>query len=154
MDINTFKILHSETIEFCQIIEGDLKWIYSLMHVGDIGENHSKLEKTTLGQVVSMLKELDKSSGEQFISDGDYNFLKQMTEKRNYWCHVCYRDFMYEENPLTSLAYKKARYTSKCWMRNAQMTGIFRKATPSTRFFPFRRPSRTSIRWWLSSHAF
>lgn len=82
MDINTFKILHSETIEFCQIIEGNLKWIYSLMHVGDIGENHSKLEKTTLGQVVSMLKELDKSSGEQFISDGDYNFLKQMTEKR------------------------------------------------------------------------
>ena len=107
MDINTFKILHSETIEFCQIIEGDLKWIYSLMHVGDIGENHSKLEKTTLGQVVSMLKELDKSSGEQFISDGDYNFLKQMTEKRNYWCHVCYMDFMYEEDPLTSLAYKK-----------------------------------------------
>ena len=48
----------------------------------------------------------------------------------------------------------KARYTSKCWMRNAQMTGIFRKATPTTRFFPFRRPSRTSIRWWLSSHAF
>lgn len=107
MNINTFKILHSETIKFCQIIEGDLKWIYSLMHTGNVGENHSKLEKKTLGQVVSMLKKLDKSSGEQFISDDSYNFLKQMTEKRNYWCHVCYRDFMYEENPLTSLAYKK-----------------------------------------------
>lgn len=107
MNINTFKILHSETIKFCQIIEGYLKWIYSLMHTGNVGENHSKLEKKTLGQVVSMLKKLDKSSGEQFISDDDYNFLKQMTEKRNYWCHVCYRDFMYVENPLTSLAYEK-----------------------------------------------
>ena len=107
MNINTFKILHSETIKFCQIIEGDLKWIYSLMHTGNVGENHSKLEKKTLGQVVSMLKELDELSGEQFISDDDYNFLKQMTAKRNYWCHVCYRDFMYEEDPLTSPAYKK-----------------------------------------------
>lgn len=107
MDINTFKILHSETIEFCPIIEDNLKWVYSLMHTGNVGENHSKLEKKTLGQVVSMLKKLDKSSGEQFISDDDYNFLKQMTEKRNYWCHVCYRDFMYVENPLTSLAYEK-----------------------------------------------
>ena len=107
MDINTFKILHSETIEFCPIIEDNLKWVYSLMHTGNVGENHSKLEKKTLGQVVSMLKKLDKSSGEQFISDDDYNFLKQMTEKRNYWCHVCYRDCMYVENPLTSLAYEK-----------------------------------------------
>ena len=107
MDINTFKILHSETIEFCPIIEDNLKWVYSLMHTGNVGENHSKLEKKTLGQVVSMLKKLDKSSGEQFISDDDYNFLKQMTEKRNYWCHVCYRDFKYVENPLTSLAYEK-----------------------------------------------
>ena len=36
-------------------------------------------------------------------------------------------------------------------MRNAQIAGVFRKATPTTHFFPFRRPSRTSIRWWLSN---
>lgn len=107
MDIDTFKILHSETIGFCQIIESDLKWIYSLMLAGDVSENRALIEKDTLGQIVSKLKELDKSDGEQFISDGDYNFLKQMTKKRNYWCHNCYRDFMYESDPYASEAYRK-----------------------------------------------
>jgi len=77
------------------------------MHIGDVNENYGNLEKTTLGQVVIMLKELDKSSGEQFISDSDFNFLKQITEKRNYWCHICYRDFMYDDNFLHSESYEK-----------------------------------------------
>lgn len=33
MTYREFQILHSETIGYFQLIEGDLKWIYSLMHV-------------------------------------------------------------------------------------------------------------------------
>lgn len=90
MSIDEFRILHSEVIKFCQLIEDDLKWIYSYMHKGDIEENYNSLEKTTLGTLVKKLKVLDNSEGELFISNDDYNFLKQMTEKRNYWCHQCY----------------------------------------------------------------
>lgn len=78
-----FKVLHSETIMCCQIIEGDLKWIYAFMHKGDPDENRSKVSNYTLGQIVNKLKGLDNSDGKPYISASDYNFLSQMTEKRN-----------------------------------------------------------------------
>ena len=107
MSFDSFKKLHSETIMYCQLIEHDLKWIYAYMHKGDQYENFDKLEKTTLGALVKKLKELDNSSGELFISNDDYNFLKQMTEKRNFWCHQCFVEFMYEENFLYSNEYQR-----------------------------------------------
>lgn len=107
LSFEQFKIFHSETILCCQLIEHDLKWIYAYMHKGDQYENFDKLEKTTLGMLVKKLKELDNSSGELFISNDDYNFLKQMTEKRNFWCHQCFIEFMYEDNFLYSREYEK-----------------------------------------------
>ena len=102
-----FKILHSETIMFCQAIEHDLKIIYSFMLKGDPDKTFESLSKTTLGALVKKLKELDNSDDDQFISNDDYNFLKQMTQKRNYWCHQCYIDFIYEDNFINSPEYNK-----------------------------------------------
>lgn len=65
------------------------------MHKGDVGENYDSLDKRNLGFVIKELKELDYSAGTPFISKDDYNFLSQMREKRNYWCHKAYVDFMY-----------------------------------------------------------
>jgi hypothetical protein len=65
---------------------------------GEMDDNYEKIKNLTLGQIVNKLKTLDKSEGIQYISDSDYNFLKQMTDKRNYWCHICYRDFLYIVN--------------------------------------------------------
>lgn len=98
MSIEEFKQYHSETIMYCQCIEHDLKWIYSYMHKGDQYDTFDKLEKKTLGTLIKMLKSLDNSSGKLFISNDDYNFLKQMSEKRNYWCHQCFIEFIYEED--------------------------------------------------------
>ena len=95
MTFSEFKTLHSETIGYFQLIEGDLKWIYSLMHKGDIEDNYDALEKKNLGFVIRELKELDYSEGEPLISKDDYNFLNQMRGKRNYWCHQAYLDFAY-----------------------------------------------------------
>ena len=61
MNYETFTYLHSETIKYCQIIEGDLKWIYSFMHVGDIYETRDSLDSLTFGQIVRKLKQLDNS---------------------------------------------------------------------------------------------
>lgn len=98
MDYNQFTYLHSELIKYCQIIEGDLKWIYSFLHIGDIYQTRDSLDTLTLGQIVRKLKELDNSDGKPTLSASDYNFLSQMTQKRNYWCHECYRDFVYKKN--------------------------------------------------------
>ena len=95
MNYDTFTFLHSETIKFCQIIEGDLKWIYSFLHIGDIYQTRDSLDTLGFGQIVKKLKQLDNSDGNPVLSASDYNFLGQMAQKRNYWCHECYRDFVY-----------------------------------------------------------
>ena len=59
----------------CQIIEGDLKWIYAFMHKGDPAETRSKVSNYTLGQIVNKLKKPDNSDGKPYISASDYNFL-------------------------------------------------------------------------------
>lgn len=107
LSFERFKILHSEIIMYCQLIENDLKWIYAYMHKGDEDDNYDKLEKTTLGTLVKKLKELDNSDNDLLISNDDYNFLKQMTKKRNFWCHQNFVEFMYEDNFLYSREYEK-----------------------------------------------
>ena len=100
--------LNANDIDYARkLIENDLKWIYAFMHKGDQYENFYKLEKNTLGALVKKLKVLDNSSGDQFISNNDYNFLKQMTEKRNFWCHQCFVEFMYKDDCLKSKDYKQ-----------------------------------------------
>lgn len=107
MDYKTFTYLHSETIKYCQIIEGDLKWIYSFLHVGNIYQTRDSLDTLTFGQIVKKLKQLDNSDGNPELSASNYNFLGQMAQKRNYWCHECYREFVYINNWENSFEYIK-----------------------------------------------
>ena len=107
MNYESFSYLHSEIIKYCQIIEGDLKWIYSFLHIGNVDETRGSLDNLTFGQIVKKLKQLDNSDGNPNLSASDYNFLGQMAQKRNYWCHECYRDFVYISNWIFSSEYKK-----------------------------------------------
>ncbi len=107
MTFENFKILHSETIGYFQLIENDLKLIYSLMHTGNFYDNYNSLNNSNLGIILKLLKELDNSDGKPLISNSDYHFLNQMREKRNYWCHQAYIDFVYNDNFENSVKYKK-----------------------------------------------
>ncbi len=107
MNLETFKILHSELIFFCQVLENDLKWIYSFMHKGDDFEIRDSLDHKNLGQIIKMLKRLDNEDDDLLISNEDYNFLKQMKDKRNYWIHQAYIDFVYAEGFTNSKAYRQ-----------------------------------------------
>ena len=107
MDFDDFKITHSETIMYYQIIESDLKIIYYLMSDSHSNKDFSKIENMTLGQIINALKELDYSSDNSLISKEDYNYLTQIKENRNYWAHNNFLDFVYNDDFLTSEAYIK-----------------------------------------------
>lgn len=107
MDFDRFKILHSETIMYYQVVEHDLKLIYAYMRKGDVQDNLEMVENRTLGQMIDMLKELDNEDGNPNISSGDYNYLKQLSKNRNHWAHKVFTDFMYEDNFLYSTEYSK-----------------------------------------------
>ncbi len=105
MILNDFHFMVGQTIMYCQIIEHDVKRIYAAMLIGDYYDNLEKTEKWSLGQTVQKLKALDFSNNKPYISANDYNFLKQMTEKRNHWCHQAYQNFLYNKQFLQSKEY-------------------------------------------------
>ena len=107
MDFEEYKKLHSETIMYYQIIEHDIKYIYSFMLAGDIEEHFDKIENKTLGQMIKMLKDLDNSDGKPLISASDYNFLSQICENRNLWAHSCYTEFIYKSNFTCAKEYQR-----------------------------------------------
>ena len=98
MKIEEFHYLVGQTIMYCQIIEHDVKLIYAGMLLGDFNENLNKIKKWTLGRTIRNLEELDFSDENNYLLNDDYNFLKQMTEKRNHWCHQTYLNFIYDNH--------------------------------------------------------
>ncbi len=102
MNLEDFHFMLGQTVMYCQLIEHDVKHLYACMHIGDFYDNLNKISNLSLGQTVVKLKELDFSSENPYISASDYNFLKQMTEKRNHWCHQTYQNFLYNQNFLGS----------------------------------------------------
>lgn len=107
MEFKEFKVMHSEIIMYCQLIEEDIKWIYSYMHKGNKFENRNSLDTKSMGQMIAKLKELDREDDNHFLTDNDYNYLKQMKDKRNYWCHQAFVDFMYLDDFIYSSEYKR-----------------------------------------------
>lgn len=99
MDYNTFKLIHSELIMSVQYIEQDLKLIYSILKSGNFYDNYSNVENAPLGKLLKSFRELDQELGYSKLKEKDYELLNQIRELRNYWCHQCYIDFHYIEEP-------------------------------------------------------
>jgi len=99
MNYDTFKLIHSELIMSVQYIEQDLKLIYSILKSGKFYDNYSDVENAPLGKLLKSLQELEQELGYSKIKEQDYDLLNQIREIRNYWCHQCYIDFHYIEDP-------------------------------------------------------
>ncbi|MBP5256729.1 MAG: hypothetical protein J6Y96_00010 [Mycoplasma sp.] len=90
INTNKIKILHSSIIEYCQKIEYDLKWFIGESCGTDIEDViflELESEKRTLGQIINLI---EKS---ELMSKENLSFLKQMNEKRIYYCHKCFLKF-------------------------------------------------------------
>lgn len=96
MELKEFKYYLGETIMYCQIIEHDVKYIYAAMLSGDFNTNLNNITTWTLGETVRELEFLDK---DKLFSKQDYKLLKEMTRKRNHWCHQTFLEFGYCLNP-------------------------------------------------------
>lgn len=96
--LTDFRMMHSEIIQYYQCIEYDMKLIFSAMKVGDFDDNMDLLEMANWGEVLSRLQLLDFSDGKPLLSKQDYEYMDELRDDRNYWCHQCYLDFVYESN--------------------------------------------------------
>ena len=96
--IEKFQKLHSEIVEYYQRIEYDMKRIYSAMDSDDFDENMDWLENDNWGVILNKLRKLDKSDNDPYFTDEEYGLLDEIRDRRNYWCHQCYLDWVYIED--------------------------------------------------------
>lgn len=108
LDYDDFKYYLGETIEFCQTIELDTKWIYAIMKKGDSNDNFDNISDWTLGRTVACLQRLDYQDDDHYLGEKDYELLNKIVEERNYLCHEIYRSFLYIKNWKYSNEYRKA----------------------------------------------
>ena len=100
MDMETFKMIHSELIMWMQYVEQDLRIIYATLMPGNYSDNYDVVGKASLGRLVKELQAMDEEVGYSKFKPADYETLKQIKDIRNYWCHQCFLDFHYIENPV------------------------------------------------------
>lgn len=106
MNFDEFKNYYALTMMSYQRIEHDIKLIYAYMLKGNTNNNLESIENKTLGTMVRILEELDYSDDKPFISRSDYQFLKDICDKRNYYAHQVFIEFIYKDNPLFSNEYR------------------------------------------------
>lgn len=98
MRFECFNIICADTMMYYQIIENDVKLIYSFMRQGDVYNNYNLMENKTLRVMLKNLKELDESYGNPYVNSQYFNFLIQICDNRNHWAHKVFPEFIYEED--------------------------------------------------------
>ena len=96
MDLKEFRIAHSTLIEHYQFIEAHLEGIYAAVSDKAFLDGIREIEKDSLGGVVRELRELEKGKKLRILSEEEYVQLRQIIDRRNYWCHCCYFDMPFD----------------------------------------------------------
>lgn len=97
MPIEQFNQTVGEIMMYCQCIEENIKRIFAHMQPGNSQMNrlHINEQRLTMGQIITAMKELDRSRSKPFFSDHDYEYLFLVTKTRNEYAHNVYAHFCY-----------------------------------------------------------
>lgn len=96
MTLEKFRILHSTLIEHYQFIEAHLEGIYAAISGKPFHVGVQEVEKDSLSGVVREIREVEKERGFNLFTEDAYKKLRQMIERRNFWCHCCYFEMVFD----------------------------------------------------------
>lgn len=96
MDLKEFRILHSTLIEHYQFIEAHLEGIYAAVSDKPFLVGVQEVEKDSLGGVVREIKELERGKKTRIFTEDEYQQLRKIIERRNFWCHCCYFEMAFD----------------------------------------------------------
>ena len=107
--LERFQILHSEIIQYYQLIENDMRRFFAVISDSDYTETMEELGTKNWSEVLNRLRKLDNSDGRPFLEESEYDLFEEIRPRRNYWCHQCYLDFAYirDDNERNALLKKK-----------------------------------------------
>ncbi len=96
MILKEFRITHSTLIEHYQYIEAHLEGIYAAISDKTFSEGIKDVEKDSLSGVVREILKLEEEKGIKIFSADDYKQLRQIIDRRNFWCHSCYFELSFD----------------------------------------------------------
>ena len=96
MVLNEFRILHSTLIEHYQFIEAYLESIYASVSDKPFVIGLQEVEKDSLGGVVREIQDLEREKKIKIFTEDEYNHLRGIIERRNFWCHCCYFEMAFD----------------------------------------------------------
>lgn len=96
MVLKEFRITHSTLIEHYQFIEAHLEGIYAAISDKPFMDGIREIEKDSLSGVVRELRDLELMKGIKILTGEEYKQLRQLIERRNFWCHCCYFEMSFD----------------------------------------------------------
>ena len=96
MVLEEFRITHSTLIEHYQFIEAHLEGIYAAISGKSFMDGIKEVERDSLSGVVREIREAEKDKGIKVFTKDAYEQLRQIIERRNFWCHSCYFEMTFD----------------------------------------------------------
>ncbi len=92
---DAFRILHSKLMEQYQFIEFHLEGIYAQWSGKPVMDALKEVEKDSLNRIVKEIQDLEKEKSCIIFSDEEYREMAAVFQRRNFWCHSCYCELVF-----------------------------------------------------------
>ena len=96
MVLKEFRIAHSTLIEHYQFMEAHLEGIYAAVLDKPFRDGIKEIERDSLSGVVREIREMEKEKKFRLFTDEEYDQLRRIIERRNFWCHCCYYELAFD----------------------------------------------------------
>ncbi|MBD5444835.1 MAG: hypothetical protein HDR29_04710 [Lachnospiraceae bacterium] len=96
MDLKEFRIAHSIVMEHYQFIEMHLEGIYAALTGESFYLGLKEVERYSINKIIIMIQEQEKRHNKRIISDSEYEDLKTIYQRRNFWTHDCYTSLVFD----------------------------------------------------------
>ena len=97
MSLEDFRKKHSEVIEHYQFIEYILECIYSTLQKDkSFMGGMEAVEKDNIRSLLSRIRRIQNDQNKCIINEEEYEEIIVICDRRNYWCHECYVDLVFD----------------------------------------------------------
>jgi len=96
MDLQQFRIVHSTVMEHYQFIERELEEIYAALSGKCLYDGLKDVEKFSINKVIRMVQEQEKIHNQKIISDAEFEDIKFICQRRNFWAYNCYTEMVFD----------------------------------------------------------
>lgn len=96
MVLEEFRILHSTLIEHYQLMEAHLEGIYAAASGKPFLDGIREIERDSLSGVVREIRTVEREKKIKIFTEEEYTALRQIIERRNFWCHCCYFEMVFD----------------------------------------------------------